>query len=209
MLQHSKRAGFSMIEILIALTLFAILSASALQMAITGSGAYRLGVAVANLEMRTGRAVERIVRELYTAESASLTPANPNGGDSLTFSVPAATPVPVTFRVELAPLEIRNGIDDNGNGLIDEGVLVRISDLGTANEQRMILARGVADLLQGEIANGADDNGNGLDDEGGLAFTVQTGSAKNSITIRLTLQAVGPAGEVLERTATTTVVLRN
>lgn len=207
--QHSNRRGFAMFEIMIALVLFAILSGSALQMALSGSGAYRLGVAVADLDMRTGRAVERMVRELSAASSASLAPADPDGGDSLTFSTPAAVPVPVTFRVELAPLEIRNGVDDNGDGLIDEGLLVRISNLGAANEQRVVLARGVADLLQGEIANGADDNGNGLDDEGGLAITVQTGAAKDSITVRLTLQAVGPVGEILERTVSTTVVLRN
>lgn len=207
--RQSRTAGFTLLEIMIALALFAIISGSALQMSLSGSGAYRLGISVADLEMRSGRAVERLVRELSAASADTLDPADPDGGGSLTFQMPVGGPQTVTFRVELAPLEIRNGVDDNGDGLIDEGLLVRIADLGLPSEQRVVLARGVADLLQGETANGVDDNGNGLDDEGGFAITLQTGTARNSITVWLTLQSVGPVGEILERTTTTTVALRN
>jgi hypothetical protein len=115
----------------------------------------------------------------------------------------------ILYRVEPAPMELNNGVDDNSNGLIDEGVLVRIEDFGGPDERRVVLARGVSELLEGEDANGLDDNGNGLDDEGGLAITIRTSGTRDALTLRLTLQGVDASGAILERTLETTVALRN
>ena len=109
------------------------------------------------------------------------------------------------FALELAPGELDNGIDDNGNGLIDEGVLVRIENPGLANEQRSIFARGVSEYLEGETGDGTDENGNGLVDEGGLSFSRSNGSLQ----IALSLERIGPDGELMVRTLETSVALRN
>lgn len=200
--------GFTLVEIVVSVTLLGLVGGGIMQMTLSGTGAFRTGATLTNVETRNARALERMVRELSLANAASLNPPDPAGGDWIEFTGPG-TPETVRFRVELAPGEVNNGVDDNGDGLVDEGVLVRIEDLAGPNQKRVILARGVAELLEGELPNAADDNGNLLVDEGGLTVTVQAAGALRAVTLALTLQERGPSGELFERTLITTVVLRN
>jgi hypothetical protein len=110
----------------------------------------------------------------------------------------------------IEPSETDNGADDDGDGLIDEGMIEFTRDLGAGTERIVRWARGVREYLAGENPNVADDNANGLTDERGLSFSL-TGRI---LTIRLTLQAVGAKGDgasgtVLSRTVETSVRLRN
>ncbi len=213
---HTRQAGFTLVELIIASFIVGLLSGGITQMLLGGSGAFRMGVTVADLETRTARTLERMSREIAAADAGAMLPADPAGGDWVEFSTPAGTAGKtiiwgprMRYRVELAPMELNNGVDDNSDGLVDEGVLVRIEDFGGPNERRVVLARGVAEFLEGEIPNGLDDNGNGLPDEGGLAISIRTGGTRDALTLRLTLQGVDAYGAVLERTLETTVALRN
>ncbi|MEE8467231.1 MAG: prepilin-type N-terminal cleavage/methylation domain-containing protein [Planctomycetota bacterium] len=213
---RTRQAGFTLVELVITVFIIGILSGAVTQVLLGGSGAFRMGVTVADLEARTARTLERMSREIAAADADTMNPADPAGGNWVEFTTPTGTVGKtilwgprLRYRVELAPLELNNGVDDNNNGLVDEGVLVRIEDFGGPNERRVVLARGVAEFLEGEIANGLDDNGNGLDDEGGLAISIQTGGTRDALTLRLTLQGVDAFGDVLERTLETTVALRN
>lgn len=84
---------------------------------------------------------------------------------------------------EHEPGEMDDGLDNDGDGLADEGCLVMTRGLGEVDEQRTVLCRGVSEMLEGEIANGEDDNGNGLVDEPGFHLT----SDGDLLRLRLTL----------------------
>src|SRR5262249_41383601 len=98
-----------------------------------------------------------------------------------------------------------NGVDDDGDGLVDERNLVMTRNVGTANEVSIVLCHDVARWYPGEISNVADDNGNGVVDESG--FNVQrTGDL---LTIRLCIEQPTAGGQKISATAETGVVLRN
>ena len=98
-----------------------------------------------------------------------------------------------------------DGIDNDGDGLIDERALVFIRDVGLATQRRIVLCKGVLEYLEGETFNGADDNLNGLEDEPGFHLE-RNGDV---ITIRLSVGKQGPGGVTLVRTAELDVRLRN
>ena len=89
--------------------------------------------------------------------------------------------------------------------LIDEGVVVWTENEGVPGERRVIVCRGVRELLEGEIANGLDDNGNGLIDEPGFCVQV-TGEV---VTLRLTLDALDSDNRVLTKTVESSIWIRN
>ena len=73
-------------------------------------------------------------------ESLKGTTVVPVGGKSFQFTSnggfngagPVAGPI-IRYEIRIAPDEAQNGSDDNGNGLIDEGSLIRV-DTSTAEE---------------------------------------------------------------------------
>ena len=101
--------------------------------------------------------------------------------------------------------EIDDGLDNNGNGLVDEGRVVLTENLGGADERDRILARRVRELLEGELDNGVDDNGNGLVDEKGFSFE----RMGESLVIRMTMERIDVGQRTIERSAQTSVRLRN
>ena len=107
--------------------------------------------------------------------------------------------------LEYDPNELDDGIDNDGDGLVDEGQVVWIENPGVPGERRVVLCRGVPEDLEGEIQNLLDDNGNGLIDERGFSLDVQG----QVLTMRLTLQALDPAGRLLTKTVQSSVRIRN
>jgi hypothetical protein len=103
------------------------------------------------------------------------------------------------------PDDANDGLDNDGDGLIDEGRVVLIRDSGGADEQTVVLCSDVREYLEGESADGTDQNGNGLIDERGLCFELAAGR----LTIRLTLEVLDAEGRHATRTVETTVHLRN
>ncbi len=210
----SRTPGYTLLELVVGLTLLTILMGSVIMTTQRGIAAYRRSASNSSLDAKVNRALSRLARELVDAGGANLVPnpTPPLGGATLDFQRPVAWTggaivwgPTVRFALELAPGELDNGIDDNGNGLIDEGVLVRIENPGLANEQRSIFSRGVSEYLEGETGDGTDENGNGLVDEGGLSFSRSNGSLQ----IALSLERIGPDGELMVRTLGTSVALRN
>jgi hypothetical protein len=110
---------------------------------------------------------------------------------------------PLSLAFEYAPEELDDGLDNDGNGLVDDGVLVLTRDVG-GNEQRLVLCSGVRELLEGEEANGADDNGNGVINEAG--FNVRR--VDDVLHVRLSLEEVLENNTIV-RTLETAVRLRN
>ena len=107
---------------------------------------------------------------------------------------------------EYGPDEPNDGIDNDGDGFVDEGRIVHRLRVGTADEQAIILCSDVLEILDGEIAgNLVDDNGNGLVDETGLAFDFESGR----LNVRVTVGRLHPDGTPAVRTFVQATAFRN
>ena len=101
--------------------------------------------------------------------------------------------------------EVDDGLDNNGNGLADEGVLLWTRDLGGAGESTHVICRGVREYLQGEEPNLDADTDNGLEDEPGYCLE----RVGETLVIRLTLERQVSDAGIQQRTIETSVKLRS
>jgi prepilin-type N-terminal cleavage/methylation domain-containing protein len=211
--ERRDRSGFSLIEVLITVSLVGTFLGSLLLVINAGSKAARTGMARQSTEGLARRCVDRMASELVSSASGTLSPdpVAPWGTSALTFqriegytagAIDWGTPVRLSLELDVGELD--DGVDNNGNGLVDERRLVYTIDPGGA-EESTTWAHGVRELLEGESPNALDDNGNGLKDEAGLSFQRVGGR----LLIRLSLQENDGQGNVLVHTVTTTVRLRN
>ncbi len=212
--QHRRR-GFTMAELLIAVTLTTLLATSVGVAAAEGYEAYRSARRSSGVETKVRRALDQAVRVLLSSGLDVLAPQNiddPFGTANLVFQqatgvagvdITWGDPMRLAFEYETG--EIDNGADDNGNGLIDEGVLVFVRDDGGAGETRTVLCHDVREYLEGETDNNADDNGNGVVDENGFNIH-RTGDV---LTLRLSIEEPSDPTGFIVRTLTTSIRLRN
>ena len=207
-------AGFSLIELVIVASLLSVVLGGVLLMGSASDRAYRTGVVSSTVEFQAARTMERIVADVQGAQLASLTPDPLAGLGTAGIDYVLATGI-AGGELVLSPLrrlrfeyetgELDNGLDDNGNGLVDEGQVVLIQDVGGPGELRLVLTHWVRELLEGELDNGLDDNGNGLVDEPGF-FVERQGE---TLTFQLTLQKQDPEGRLMTRTARSSMRVRN
>jgi len=214
-------AGFSLIEMLIVTTLLFLVLGSVTMVSNANNRAYRTGITNAHLEAQAGIVIGRVVSELSSAEESTLFPSPTVGAANTSLAYHQARGF-VNGQVvwspdrqlafEYEPGELDDGLDNNGNGLVDEGRIVLIEDLNGPNERKLVVTRWVSELLEGEFPNGLDDNGNGMVDEKG--FCVErtpdgTASGNESLLVRVTLARRDESGRLLRRSAQTSVRIRN
>lgn len=209
------RRGFTIIEMSITLTVLAMVVGSVASIVLSGRKAYEQGMSVSAVEMQARRALERIASEITPAVRTTMTPTAtaPLGTSTLSFrtcegAIGGVVQTSALMRIELRqdPRDANDGLDNDGDGLIDEGEIALVRDAGGANEVDAVIVRNVSEYLEGETVNLADDNGNGLTDERGLSLVVD---ANGTLTIRLTLEAVDPNNQLVRRTVETSVSMRN
>lgn len=210
----NRRGGFTLLEVLISSILaIAVLGAAAVVSSTTAS-AYRNTSLRTDLGNRARRALDRVALELASSSETVVIPATETPGwtDDMQFCQALGVTGDVidwspllqfAFEYELG--EIDDGLDNDGDGLVDEGNLVMRRDVGLATETTVILCSGVTELLQGELPALGDENGNGLDDEKGFCLE-RDGDV---VTIRLTLARRDPRGAMATQTVETSVRLRN
>jgi len=199
----------TLLEVSIALAVFAAFATSAFLSVSASTASYRTEGASARLDRRARDAVQQVCERLRLADATSVT-LNATAIDfqSSLGWVNGGPGFGPTERIALEadPTDPDNGGDDDGDGLVDEGRLVWIESVGAADERRQVLAIDVGELLEGEVgANGADDNGNGLVDEAGFSLEL----AGSSVVVRLTLEELDSIGNRIRRTATRSVTARN
>lgn len=208
------RSGFTLLEAVVALMLFGVAAGSIALVQRTSSQALETGAESSSLNESARQAMERISSRLPSADRTlvSPTPEAPFYSSSLDFTpcqgyadgaVQWGDPERIAFEYTAADPD--DGVDNDGNGLIDDGQVVWTRDPGGPNEERKLLCRHVPELLEGELPNGEDDNGNGLEDEAGLAFDFR----EDTVTVRLTLQLVDRRNQRLTRTVTRAMTFRN
>ncbi len=218
-MRHEKtpaaRAGHSLVEMLVALAILAMAGGTLALVGLSSEGTFRAESMRTTLDGQARELVARLTRELRGSSAGSITalPQSPAWDSALTFDQPDSIDASSGniawrgVRLELRPEqgEVDDGLDNNGNGLVDEGKVVMLRDWGTANEIEVVLVRWVREYLEGETFNGLDDNGNGLVDERGLAFEREG----ETITVRITLEQLDADGHAATRSAETSVLLRN
>jgi hypothetical protein len=210
-----RRGGHSIVEVMVALAVFAIAIGAAALVGLRSEATFRTESWRMTLDTRAREVLTRLAAELRSSAGGSVTALaeSPTWDDALTFDSVASidkasgkiewSTSRIEFRYEAG--EIDNGLDDNGNGLIDEGIVVLIRDWGGPGQLDTVLTRWVPEYLEGETFNGLDDNGNGLIDERGFAVARQG----ETITLLLTLERVDGDGRLATRTGETSILLRN
>lgn len=203
-----------MIELIAAIVFVGITVVVGIRAVMVTGTVTRTTVSSSDLEQRLHRAMDQISRELMQAREETLDPVPelPMGASALTYE---RAEIDLTGRivwtqprsVELAPAtdDPEDGIDNDGNGLVDEQEIWLVRDAGLISEQRSLIATGVAKQLEGEQENVSDDNLNELIDERGLSFEMRDGV----LLIRLTLQSRGEGGALTSRTSQTAIRMRN
>lgn len=212
---RGPRSGFSLLELLIVTAIFGVLLGSIGLIGTSGHGAFEAGSSRSELEVRVRRAVDRVAAELLVTSSASLAlfADEPFWDDELVFERivdvseldGSIVTEPTRFAFEYAPGEVDDGIDNNGNGVADEGLLVMDRAWGLAGQKRVVLCRWVREYAEGETGNGDDDDGNGLADDRGLRFS----RVGDVLSISLTLERPDSDSRPLVRTVTTSIWMRN
>lgn len=216
----AERRGSSLVELLVAVGVTAVVLGSVSLAAGRAQQLMNANEASLRLDTRQSRAALKAMRLLLAAGTGSVTPdlTPPGGGAPTPWAPQVQFRTCVDFQAnaivwgDLQSIgwerdvgELDNGVDDDGDGLVDEGALVWFEREGEADERRVVLASGVAELLEGEDFNGLDDNGNGLVDEAGACVDVDENGV---LTLRFTLEDA-PRGDLVQRTRTVRLRLRN
>lgn len=216
MRRHARgRAGFTLVELLLSAVVL-VMIVGVLGIAVTtSSGAYEQDALNSQANAMVRRTIDHLADELLAADRSSvvLAPGAPFGATSISYrrgqgwgGALVTTPTR-NLRLELMPGELDDGLDNDGNGLIDECRVVFTPDADTAPARTVTRANWVRELLEGELPNGLDDNGNGVVDEGGLFLTFDP--TTGLLTAELTLERLDRHGRLVTRTARTSVRVRN
>lgn len=204
-LETQRRRGFTLIEMAVALVLFALVIGNVYT--VLGGTAKAMGERNASFEADTQakRALDRIALAIVGSFENSIydTSESPNSQSVINYE------------------EYMGMADTNGDGISEDvfsdpmrialtadagGEVTWYESPGFEDEKRVVWVKDVPEFANGEIGgNGKDDNGNGLVDEHGLALS------KNgkSVRITLSLRHSDGAGGFLEREISTTVTCRN
>jgi hypothetical protein len=122
--------GFSLVELMVVASLLSSVVGSILVMGRANERAYRTGSGAAHLEAQAAMTIERIVPELRIAQLASVAPdpLSGVGADAVEYvqatGLSGGTIVTGALRrlaFEYETGELDDGLDNNGNGLVDEG----------------------------------------------------------------------------------------
>jgi type II secretory pathway pseudopilin PulG len=206
-----RTAGFTLLELAVSTGLLGLVVGSALAMSMAGRNAFTQANASVSANAKVRRALERAVSELNWAGADTL--SNCSAGASTVSFQPlesVAGGVAIwgpTRRLQLVPSanDPDDGIDNDGDGVIDECDLVLTIDVGGAGERSITLCTQVTEMFPGETLNGLDDNGNAIVDERG--FNVE--SVGDFLTVRLSVAEPGENDRTTASSITTSITLRN
>jgi len=209
------RAGFTLIELVIATALMGLVLGAVGLVQMRSREASRVALAEEQAESLCRRTLDRVAEQLEGVGHSLLfpDPATDFGVSTITFQHPIGVSAAgvvswdsqSSFALQLAPGETDNGLDDDGDGLIDERCLVLTQGIGTAQQASTVICTGIPELATGETANGLDDDGNGVIDEAG--FNIR--KVGDLLTIRLTIEVPYGEGRIAISSLKTSVVLHN
>lgn len=192
-----RRAGASLLEVVIALAVTAMLLGNIAMVQRATGNAYESSVFGNNLEEQAETTMDRIALAIMSTSIDRLDEVltAPSFVSSIDYEI-------VTDVVDGEPLI---GTPERIEFDLPEGTVVWKRAPGTRDQMEVVWTKNVPELLEGESLNGEDDNGNGIADEEGLAFNLDV----KQITVRLTLRRKDSRGTEYTRTRTRRVTCRN
>lgn len=193
------RAGFTFLEASIALALLSLVLVNVGMVMKSSTAAYESGASLSDLDAQADRTMDRIALALMSSSKDSVVPLQATPTWTRTIEYQQNIGVEEGKAIWSDPERIEC--------ILQDGQVVWKQNPDLSNERRVVWTNWVRDFIEGELANGIDDNGNGLVDESGLAFAF--GANGKTVTIRLTLERMGPGGRRMTRTLETLVTLRN
>ena len=194
--RHSMR-GMTLVEVVLGLALFTAFASSAFLAIEASANSYRTETVVAHLDFLAREALDDVADHLRAADFDSITPpplGAPSSASSLDyqgalgFRNGAVEWGPVErLTLEPDPTDAEDGLDNDSDGLVDEGRLAWIESPGLPGSRRAVLCSQVSAALEGEtLGNGVDDNQNGLIDERGFCVEFTGERAIARITLERT-----------------------
>ncbi len=212
---RSTSAGFTLVEVMITVTLMTVVIGSVLTIGLAGSNAFRTGSVRNEMETSARRCLDRLSHELLSARQGSIAalPETPDWDNEIVFDqfdgVSAAdgtaswVPVRLAFRYEAG--EVDDGLDNDNDGLIDEGEVVMTRDWGAPDALTTVMCKHIREFSVGETLDGNDENGNQLVDDRGFSFERDG----NYLTIRIAVERFDYDGRLMTTSFDTSVWIRN
>lgn len=211
---RGARAGWSLVELAIGMSLLGI----AFLLSVAGFEATGQELSASQLQDATQaqaqRAAQRVTRELLSAGVSVMVPSATGdfGTEEMDFRQATgleagviAWSEPMRVQLEYDPGELDDGLDNDGDGLADEGRLVLLRNADSDEEERVVLCHDVREFLEGETLDGEDDNGNGVVDERGFNLHWENGV----LWLRLSLERTNALGQRALATVESAVDVRN
>lgn len=135
---RGRQIGFTLLEVMIYIGVMTVIGTPLVMVTLSVSRASAEGDVLSKILERNRSSLQRLLGEYEvslggtTAISAGgkILQFTSNGGFNGTAPVPGAV---LRYEIRLATGEAANGVDDNNNGLVDEGSLVRMN-LSTGEE---------------------------------------------------------------------------
>ena len=212
---RSASGGFTLLELIVSMAILTLALGGVYSWFLSTTRAAGVVTTKSELGLKATRTLERVAGRLLPAGLETLFPPHPTAPlatSSLTFNRSQGFvngektwESSTTIEFRLAPGETDDGLDNDGNGIVDDGQVVLTVRAGQPDEQEIVLCGNVKRYWGTEVPNGVDDNENGLVDEPGLSFEL-TG---DKIIVRLAMQALTFGGKLLTADVETSVRLRN
>ncbi len=126
----ARQVGLTLLEVIVYVGLIAVIGGPLVSVVLVSSRGVAEHSTMHHVAERNLVSVYRLTQEVRTALSGSV--AVTNAGKTLTFDLPdsynGVAVVPgdtIRYDLQLSPEELANAVDDNGNGLVDEGRVLR------------------------------------------------------------------------------------
>ena len=195
---RARRSGFSLVELVIALTVIALIALNVSMVLKTGSSAYGSATLDALVRDQAEQTVDRIANAVMSASADALTPqaVAPMSASKLDYQTSLGFENQKLVLSDPERIELTAG----------KNQVVWTQNPGLPQARSVVWANWIATTMAGELAdNGVDDNRNGLVDEKGLSFDVQG----KMVTIRLTITRKDAQGREFTKTLEQIVTCRN
>jgi prepilin-type N-terminal cleavage/methylation domain-containing protein len=194
-MKTAAQSGFSLIEVMVVTVILTIVIGGIFEILHSGLTTYNEGSIMTEVQTHARRIMDAVAGEIQGAGVSTLYPVPPatgTGTDTIDFQIASgysggsvlwSDVITIAFEYETG--ESNDCVDNNGNGLIDEGVVTRTVTPAAGTPQTRILGHWVK--------------------EGGLAFNLNG----DLLTITLTLEKPGYRDEPWKTTLVTAVKLKN
>lgn len=198
-----RNLGFTLLEVMIALTIMALLAVNISMVTRTGTEAARAGIFDITLNDEADATLDRISLAVMSSRADDIYPRRTSPGFTSDITYTVTLGYEGGVEVQSPPESIAFKLTPLG------GQIVWLESPGEAAERRVVWSNWVPTLgsstLAKEVLNGVDDNGNELPDESGLAFDMQG----DLVNIHLTIERINPQGNLVPAVRLIQVTCRN